>query len=230
MFALDTEGNVVHEFHGLPASRRANSPGRSDQHVEIQKARVALNLPMPEQRGQEEAVLKGLSDLPAGEGRLPSGVRLFIRQDDPGNTHFSRVPVVEIESLSADDWAPLAFSSQRREIDAAVLRKWLVWLYPAGIRESDERKRFQRFTGTLNFEPSGNDASTRQAVLRGPIRLAKETDAQSAFEGELRAVLTYGSDSPDVTSLRAVVEGTYLYRIERNSRQKLRVAVESRPE
>jgi hypothetical protein len=43
-------------------------------------------------------------------------------------------------------------------------------------------------------------------------------------------VLTYRRDAAEVQSVRGVVEGTYLYRTRGTSREKLRAAIESRPE
>ena len=60
--------------------------------------------------------------------------------------------------------------------------------------------------------------------------MAKGDDKESAFEGTLQAVLTYGLDTPAVKSFRAVVEGDYLYRLRETQRMPLVAAVESRPE
>ena len=225
MFVLDAKGQVVHEFHGLPGS----GPGRSDHRAEIQKARDKLTLPEAKP-DKAEGPPQGLPDLKGAAPGAPAGVRLFIRQDDPGNSIFSKLPVVEVVSMKPDDWKPLAFSPNNKEIAAEVLKSWLVWLYPAGIRAADEKKPFQKFGGTLKLEPTGSDGKFRYALLRGKLTLAKGSDTESAFEGELAAVLTYRLDSPDVQSVRGVVEGTYLYRTRGTNKEKLRVAIESRPE
>ena len=229
MFVLDPHGRVVHEFHGLPGGERSAGPGRSDHQAEIRKARAKLELP---QVGAQRVAgaLKGLPDLEARDSAVPAGVRLFIRQDEPGNTVFSTVPVVELVAMKPDEWQPLAFDRRESEIAADGLKSWLVWLYPAAIRAADEQKRFQKFDGTLKLSPAGSDGNFRYALLRGRIRLAKSDDTESAFEGELQAVLTYPSDTAGVHSLRGIVEGTYLYRTRGTSRELLRVAIESRPE
>jgi hypothetical protein len=82
----------------------------------------------------------------------------------------------------------------------------------------------------LRLEPAGADGAGRYALLRGKITLAKGGDKESAFEETLRAVLTYGLDAPAVKSVRAVVEGDYLYRLRETRRMPLVAAVESRPE
>jgi hypothetical protein len=229
MFVLDPQGRLVHEFHGLPGGRKAGTPGRSDHRAEIQKARAKLKLPEAKPH-KAEGPLKGLPDL----GPLPSGalagVRLFIRQDDPKNSIFSKLPVVEVVSMKPDNWKPLAFAPKGKEVEAEVLKRWLVWLYPAGIRAADEKKAFQKFSGTLKLEPAGSDDRFRYALLHGKVLLAKGGAADSAFEGELKFVLTYRPDAAEVQSVRGVVEGTYLYRTRGTSRLKLRVAIESRPE
>jgi hypothetical protein len=225
MFVLDARGRVVHAFHGLPG----NGPGRSDHRAEIKKARAKLHLPGAKP-DRNEGPPKGLPDLKALGSRAPGGVRLFIRQDDPKNSIFSKLPVVEVVSVKPDDWKPFAYAPKGKDIEAEVLKSWLVRLYPAGIRAADEKKPFQKFSGTLKLEPAGSDDRFRHALLRGKIVLAKGGDTESAFEGRLEAVLTYRPDAADVQSVRGVVEGTYLYRARRTSREKLRVAIESRPE
>ncbi|HJZ59019.1 MAG TPA: hypothetical protein VKE74_29010 [Gemmataceae bacterium] len=229
MFVLDPRGRVVHEFHGLPGRGRSAVPGRSDHQAEIQKARAKLKL--PEVKPQKvDGPLKGLPDLKAPDSEAPAGVRLFIRQDEPGNSVFSKLPVVEVVPMKVDDWKPLAFAPKGKEIEAEALKRWLVRLYPAGIRAADEQKRFQKFGGTLSLEPAGSDDRSRFALLRGKVRLEKGGDIESAFEGELEVVLTYRHDAAEVRAVHGVVEGTYLYRTRGTSREKLRVAIESRPE
>ena len=228
MFVLDSKGRVVHEFHGLPGGRVA-TPGRSDHQAEIQKARTLLKLPETKPH-KAEGPPKGLPDLKALGSAAPAGVRLFIRQDDPRNSVSSKLPVVEVVSMKPDDWQPLAFAPKGKDVEAEVLKSWLVWLYPAAIRAADEQKRFQKFSGTLKLEPVGSDGKHRHALLRGKVRLGKGSDTASAFEGELAAVLTYRPDAAGVLSVRGVVEGTYLYRSRGTSRVKLRATIESRPE
>jgi hypothetical protein len=228
MFVLDSSGKVVHEFHGLPAGRTPG-PGRSDHQAEIQKARTKLKLPEAKPE-KAEGPPKGLPDLKALDSGAPGGVRLFIRQDDPSNAILSKLPVVEVVPMKPDDWKPLAFTPKEKEIEAEVVKSWLLRIYPAGIRAADEKKPFQKFTGTLKLEPAGSDGKLRQALLRGKIAMAKGGDTESAFEGQLDVVLTYGPDAVEVKSVRGVVEGTYLYRTRATTREKLRVAIESAPE
>jgi hypothetical protein len=229
MFVLDPQGRVVHEFHGLPGARKGATAGRSDHQAEIKKARALLKLPQAKPH-RADGPPKGLPDLKAPGSGGPAGVRLFIRQDDPKNPIFSKLPVVEVVSMKPDDWKPLAFAPQGKEIKAEVLKNWLVWLYPAGIRAADEKKSFQKFSGTLKLEPAGSNDQFRHVLLRGKVLLAKGGDTESAFEGQLEVVLTYRLDEVKVQSVRGVVEGTYLYRTRGTSRVKLRAAIESRPE
>jgi hypothetical protein len=229
MFVLNPRGDVVHEFHGLPGSERSAGPGRSDHQAEIKKARAKLKLPEVKPAKADEPP-KGLPDFKALDSGAPAGVRLFIRQDDSSNSVFGKLPVVEVVPMKADNWKPLSFAPKGKEVDAEALKSWLVWLYPAGIRAADEQKRFEKFTGTLKLEPAGSDNKRRYALLHGKVRLEKGGDTESAFEGELEAVLTYRPDAAEVQSVRGVVEGTYLYRAWETSPQKLRAAIESRPE
>ena len=225
MFVLDTKGQVIHEFHGLPG----NGPGRSDHQAEIKKARALLKLPEAKP-GKAGGPPKGLPDLKALSPGAPAGVRLFIRQDDPKNSIFSKLPVVEIVSMKPDDWKRFTYAPKGREIEAEVLKSWLVWLYPAGIRAADEKKPFQKFSGILKLEPASSDDKFRYALLRGKVLLAKGGEAESAFEGQIEVVVSYRLDAAEVQSVRGVIEGTYLYRTRGTHREQLRVAIESRPE
>jgi hypothetical protein len=229
MFALDSQGKVVHEFHGLPGGGNSRAPGRSDHIAEIREARERLKLP-DDKHQITDGALKALPDLKQSGSVVPAGVRLFIRQDDRNNSVFSRLPVVEVVPMNRDDWKSLAFAPNGKDVEAEVLKRWLVWLYPAGIRAADEQKRFQKFTGKLKLEPAGSDGKFRHALLRGKVRLEKGSETESSFEGELELVLTYRPDAAEVQSVRGVVEGTYLYRTRGTNREKLRVAIESRPE
>ena len=130
----------------------------------------------------------------------------------------------------AADWKPLAFAPKSKEFEVEALKSWLVRLYPAGIRAADAKKPFQKFSGTLKLEPAGSDDKFRYALLRGNVMLTKGGDTESAFEGQLEVVLTYRLDAAQVQSVRGVVQGTYLYRTRGTSREKLRVAIESRPD
>ena len=228
MFVLDRQGRVVHEFHGLPGGRKGATSGRSDHQAEIQKARAKLKVREAKPH-KAEGSPKGLPDLKALGSGAPAGVRLFIRQDDPSNSVFSKLPVVEVVPMKPHDWKPLEFDATGKEVEAEALKAWLVCLYPAAIRAADEKKRFQKFSGTLTLEPAGSDDKCRYALLRGRVLLAKGGDVESAFEGRIEVVLTYRPDAAEVQSVRGVVEGTYLYRTRGTNREKLRVAIESRP-
>lgn len=115
-------------------------------------------------------------------------------------------------------------------MEAETLRTWLVQLYPLAIRTVDQDKPFQKIVGRLKLERAGADKCGRHALLTGEIRLNKGDDKESAFEGTLHVVLTYGPDAPEVRSVRGVVEGDYVYRIRGTQRLPLKVAIESRPE
>jgi hypothetical protein len=227
-FVLDCDGRFVHGFHGLPASRGPGD-GRSDYKKEIPTA--AARIKMPAEKSRDRKVV--LPDLKGTEGGVPAGARLFVRLNDPKDPFRSKLPVVEIVPMRAEDWKALALPEKAKGIEATALKNWLVHFYPAGIRTADQRKPFTQITGTLQLEPAGADKHSRYALLRGKVKLAKGDEKESAFEGNLQAVLTYGLQSPEVQSVRAVGEGDYLYRELRGrgtQRMPLVVAIESRPE
>jgi hypothetical protein len=224
VFMLDHQGRTVHSFHGLPGGARGGD-GRSDYAKEIPSGLAKLKLP-----ADKEERSSAVPDLKATGMGVPAGVRLFVRLNDEKDPIRSRMPVVEIVPMKAEDWKPLALPEKAKEVEAAALKSWLVQLYPAGIRTADQSKPFSKISGSLRLEPAGADKAGRYALLRGKFQLAKGDDKESAFEGTLQAVLTYGLDAPGVKSVRAVVEGDYLYRLRETQRMPLVAAIESRPE
>ena len=223
-FVLDAEGQVVHQFHGLPGS--GGVLARSDYKAELTKARTKLLLPkeLPAKKIED---LPGLPDLTTSSKKgagLPAGVRLFVRQVDA-------MPLVEVVPMNANQWQALALPAQAKEMDAEVLKDWLVWLYPAAVRPADgESKRFQKFNGKLTLEPAGADKDRRYALLHGTVRLTKGTDNGSTFEGTIQLVITYRLDAPEVKSVRGIVAGEFVYQTTRTLRLPLKAAIESRPE
>ena len=228
VFMLDHQGRTVHRFHGLPGGARGGG-GRSDYTKEIPNGLAKLKLPAgrPAAKGERAVALPDLKSTGTG---VPAGVRLFVRLNDQKDTIHSQVPVVEVVAMKAEEWKTLALPEKAKEIEAAVLKSWLVQLYPAGIRTADQSKPFTKISGSLKLEPAGADKAGRYAMLRGKIKLAKGDDNESAFEGILQAVLIYGLDAREVKSVRAVVEGDYLYRLRGTQRMPLVAVVETRPE
>jgi hypothetical protein len=233
LLVLDQGGRLVHGFHGLPASR-GPADGRSDYTKEIHTALAKLKLPAEKRKGREGAQRVVLPDLKAAEGGLPAGVRLFVRLNDGKDRFRSKLPVVEVVAMRAEDWKGLAWPGKAKQVKAAALKSWLVQLYPAGIRAADQKKPFTKITGSLKLEAAGADKPVRYALLRGQVKLSKGGENESAFEGTLQAVVTYGRGAPEVKSVRAVVEGVYVYRLpgtrQRTQRMPLVAALESRPQ
>jgi hypothetical protein len=228
VFMLDYQDRFVHGFHGLPGGARGGD-GRSDYTKEIPNGLAKLKLPADRPAAKEGRPL-AVPDLKATEAGVPAGVRLFVRLHDPRDSLRSQMSVVEVVPMKAQEWKALSFPEQAKTIEAEVLRPWLVQLYPAGIRTADQRKPFTKITGLLKLEPAGTDPKGRYALLRGKVRLAKGDDQESAFEGQVGAVLTYRSQEAVVQSLRGVAQGDYVYRMRGTDRMPLIATVESRPE
>jgi hypothetical protein len=228
VFMLDHQGRMVHGFHGLPGGARGGD-GRSDYAKEIPNGLAKLKLSTDKPAVQEKRPL-AVPDLKATGAGVPAGVRLFVRLKDEKDPFLSRMPVVEVMAMKTEERKAFALPEKAKEIEAAALKSWLVHLYPAGIRTADQSKPFNKISESLKLEPAGTDKAGRYAMLRGKIRLAKGADQESAFEGTLQAVLTYGLAAPEVKSVRGVVEGDYLYRLRGTQRMPLVAAIESRPE
>jgi hypothetical protein len=228
VFMLDYQSRTIHSFHGLPGGARGGD-GRSDYTKEILNGLAKLKLPADQPAAKEGRAL-AVPDLKAREAAVPAGVRIFVRLNDPRDSFRSQMSVVEIVPMKAQEWKALTFPEKAKPIEAEVLRHWLVQLYPAGIRTADQSKPFTKITGSLKLEPAGTDPKGRYALLRGKVRLAKGNDQESAFEGQVEAVLTYRSHEAVVQSLRGVVQGDYVYRMRGTDRMPLVATVESRPE
>ncbi len=234
VFVLDQWGRLVHDFRGLPG-RRGND--RSDYKVEITKAIERLNLPSTRAPRTTSGRPDAIPDLKASVPGVPAGVRLFLRSNDDRHPFRIGPPVVEVVPMTPEEWRILSLpeGNAGRRIDPETLRNWLVHLYPAAIRTVDQSKPFRKMTGLLKLEPAGSSGESRYGLLQGAILLTKgegpAADAESAFEGTLRAVLTYPRGGSDVQSLRGVIDGFYIYRVRGDSRPvPLRIAIESRPE
>jgi hypothetical protein len=228
VFMLDYQGRTVHGFHGLPGGARGGD-GRSDYTKEIPNGLAKLKLPADRPAAKEGRAL-AVPDLKATDASMPAGVRIFVRLNDSRVSFRSQMPVVEVVAMKAEEWKAFSFPEQAREMEPEALRRWLVQLYPAGIRTADQSKPFTKITGSLKLEPAGTDPKGRYALLRGNVRLAKGDDRESAFEGQVEAVLTYRSQEAVVQSLRGVVQGDYVYRMRGTDRMPLVATVESRPE
>ena len=219
LLMLDQDGHLVHSFHGLPSGRRAAGEGRSDYSKEIPKALTKLNLPLNPPRVEKPLVLP---DLKRVDGDVPGGLRMFIQSP-------SKMPVVELLPMKAEEWVDLEFSDKPKDLEAKTLKRCLEQIYPPAIRSVDANQPFTKFIGKLRLEPAGADKDTRYALLRGEVQMEKAAGGGSSFEGNLEAVLTYDVSSSKVKSVRAVIEGDYLYRQRDLQRMPMRAAIESRP-
>ncbi len=233
-YVLDQWGRLIHAFQGLPG-RGGND--RSDYKIEITRAIKKLNLPSTRTPQTASARPNAIPDLKASVPGFPAGVRLFLRLNNDRDPFRSGLPVVEVVPMTPDEWRNLFLpeGSAGRRIEAEALRKWLVHLYPAGIRTADQQIPFRKMTGELKLEPAGSSGESRYGLLQGAILLSKgeegpAADAKSSFQGTLRAVLTYPRGGADVQSLRGVIDGFYNYRIRGDIPMPLRVTIESRPE
>lgn len=209
-FILGPDGALRHSFNGFPGNA-GNPLGYSTQAYasyftgEIARGVAGLKLP------KVEPALK-LPD-------VKDGVRLFIRV--PGREGAYGYPVVETVE-NRDEWKTLAYPETPRRVEAFRLSRWLRLCFPPGVNE--QLHPFGVVKGTLTFQPAGK----QQAILRGPVKMAKTENDYDLFEGTFEAVLTYGP----TPTLRGAVDGVY-WRFEPRRQRwmdwKLTTAIESRP-
>lgn len=205
-FVLDADGRCVGGFAGFPdgaSNPTGYSPDERADYLAGEIRRLSRKLELK----PREAVLR-LPD-------VKEGVRLFIRLKDGPDSY--RTPVVEAVE-GGEEKAVLARPERALKIDAAKFARWLRLVYPPGVNE--QLKPYEKVEGTLTLAP----ADGGRAILSGSVRMDR------AFEGTLRAVLTYEGA---VIRLRGVVEGVYpRFDKPRNAWRdwKLTAAIESRPE
>ena len=219
---LNPEGKFVHGFRAYSTGRR-NPTYVTD---ELQKGLSLMKLPPPELKWAESYDELQLPDVRGDE--RPAGVRLFIR---PVGDKISKSLIVEAVPMTADQRTGLRYPKQTLEIDATLLRSWLVQLYPAAIREAEQQKSFKKVEGSLQLKPAGANPKVRYAILSGPLRMTSEA-GDSSVDATLQSVLTYDSESGDFRSLRGFVEGTFHYLVHGRpvGEGKIAAAIESRPE
>ena len=172
-----------------------------------------------------------LPDLESG-----TGVRILVRLRDPRMRAY-QAPVVEVVSLTDEDWLPLHYPDQERSVEAKSLKDWLSQIYPSGVMERTDPRtkkvyRIQSTEGKLSLKPAGTDARHRYAILKGEVVLTDEGPDAFSYRGKLEIVLTYEPSAPRVQSLRGVFEGTYPRPDRRHQQTRplpLEAAIESRP-
>jgi hypothetical protein len=222
MFVLDPRGQLVHGFNAVRSGTRGRE-GELGSKEEIAAALGKLKLSESVAAAVPEHPLV-LPDLPGADRGVPAGVRMFVRPEGQG-----RQLVVEVVPVAVEEWRVLSYPDAAREIDPESIRNWLVQMYPPAIRTVDQKKPFTRITGVLTLTPAGADEESRYALLRGVVHLAKGDETESAFEGTVQMVVTYGRDAADVQSVQGMLKGSYLYRVRGTQPILLTAAIESRP-
>ena len=244
---LDSDGNVVHSFDAfkLDAFNRSGG-GPATQTLaaytarEIEFATGQLDL-TTRRRTVRPVVLPDLAGAPA--------VRILCTLED-NRMRAYRAPTVEVVPITTDERQLLAWSDQKRTVDAAQLKNWLAQIYPPGMMErtnpeTKEAYRIESVTGTLTLTPAGRRGKHRLMILAGTITLTDEgpknfsedyfsedhfSDAHFSYGGQLELLLAYPEGSDSFSGLRGTFEGSYP-RVDRmHNRQRnlpLRAALES---
>lgn len=229
-FVLNPAGDVLRSFNAFhgptpvgPGSSRARL---ADQFTrEVKEAVRGLRIPAP--RAKRTVVLPDTN----------SGVRLFVLSRDRQGK-WDRDPIVEVEPMTAAHWKKFSYDVTDKKVDVGVISNWLSHVYPSAQRGVPPLLTIQSVTGSLRWQAAGADQNFRYAILRGNFRMSGEgqtdgerTGQQYTLTGTFEAVLTYGLDSPDVRSMRAVVDGSFPARDRGIEQQrKILAVVESRPQ
>jgi len=223
---LDPQGEIVH-YWGLTSID------------ELAKGVAKLKAPPPPV--EESQAKLTLPDLCASsDPGVPSGLRLFFRARGEAGWNANAMTIVQPVPMKADEWKALSYSDRPREIDAEFFRACVTEIFPGAIRAASSPRApgfASKLPGTLKLEPAGSDEKFRYALLHGPVQLFytrslgnKAEPSEPKFSGTLQAVVKYGLTTPEVHSLRGMIDGNYLYMPGPNGTFKMTAAVESRPE
>ena len=227
LFVLDSAGKVIRAFAPFPG----NDPSALDfdqkrmgQYLKGQIDQSTDGLKLP-----PVAVKKTLT-LPDLKGATqPVGVRMFVSFEDNHLHHF-RVPVVETVAFQETERQALRLPAESRTLPAATLRRWLEQYYPPAVM--DGMGGFEKISGTLQLQPAGADPQFRYALLRGNVHFVLDNESATAYQAKLEMVLRYDRTSPELQSVRGVMEGTFP-RQDRRGRTvetvRMTAAIESRP-
>jgi hypothetical protein len=157
---------------------------------------------------------------------VEAGARIFVRSHV--NEFRNESPLI-VEAVAAK-WDAITYPRAERTVEAKDLKAWLRQAYPPGFNE--HLYPWESVSGTLTLKPAGSKEGVRYAILRGRVRLSTEEGGGHAMDATVEAVVTYGADTEEVRSLRAVVEGDYPRRDAYRGSVTFRVeaTVESRPD
>ena len=223
-FLLDPQGEPVHTWVGYNKNDLAKGIAKlKAPPPPVQDAKITLTLP----------------DLcaPSADPRFPAGLRLFVRAKGASGSSGSGLTIVQPVPMTVQEWKALSFPEQRKQIDADHFRASLTEIFPAAIRAVSTPRApgsATKASGKLQFEPAGSDEKFRYALLRGPVNLFykptsgnRASETEPKFSGTFQAVVMYGLTTPEVHSLRAVIEGDYMYMPKNTFR--MTTTIESRP-
>ncbi|MFP6603074.1 MAG: hypothetical protein VB862_11145 [Pirellulaceae bacterium] len=229
-FVLNATGDVLHSFNAFQGSTPVGPGSLRDRLANYFNQQIqdsVRGLKIPARKVNQKVALPDTT----------SGVRLFVVSHDQQG-QLDRDPIVEVEPMSAAQWKKFSYDAIGEKIDAAVISNWLSHVYPSAQRGVPPLLKVQSVTGSLRWQSGGADKNSRYAILRGNFRMSGEGESeidrsrqQYMLTGTFEAVFTYGLDSPDVGSVRAVVQGTFPAMDRGTDQQREILAViESRPE
>ena len=220
---LDAEGNLVHWFdaarpagrqqQGQPVkrSRRGKKNQRDPQSLakytaaQLKLASGKLGLATSRRHKLRPVTLPQLNGTPA--------IRILCTLEDDRMRAYS-TPTVEVVPINTAERMLLAWSDQKRTVDAGELKSWFSQVYPPGIMErtnpqTKEAYRIKSVEGTLTLAPAGHSSGYRLMVLTGTIGLIDEGEDGFRYDGQLEILLAYPQDSPDFAAVKGVFEGIY---------------------
>jgi len=220
---LDAEGNLVHWFDAArPASwkeqgrfGKRSRRGKKNQRdpwslakytaAQLKLASSKLGLDSRHRYKLRPVTLPQLDGTPA--------IRILCTLEDDRMRAYS-TPTVEVVPINAVHRSLLAWSDQKRTVDAGELRSWFSQVYPPGIMErtnpqTKEVYRIKSVEGTLTLAPAGYSSGYRLMVLTGTIGLTDEGEDNFRYDGRLEILLAYPEESPNFSAVKGVFEGIY---------------------
>jgi len=202
-FTLDRHGKFVDWFPPFPGKNPGSlgfNPRRQAEYIVEQVEEVKKRLRIRAQgKPRTELTLPVLK-----KGK--KGVRVLLSLDCPRMSSY-KAPVVEVVESSGRERKALSYPATARTVSASALGRWLEQIYPPAIMIRSGQVK--SVSGTLRLVAAGSKDRKRYATLQGDVRMTMDDGQDTAFNGTLEAVITYGATGTALASFRGVYVGIY---------------------
>ncbi len=207
LVVLDPKGKAVHVFNEWGAYERDFKVAWERLGMSPGQFPAKTSLTFPGVRDTDSSTGPGAGPAGADYSFLAKDARRAFRlflQTGPAKV------VVEARPVSLAQAEALAWSSEPRQIEAALFKSLLDTINPGGVaRAMDVVIPWKEIRGSLKWEPAGADGRYRFAVIRGPVEMTKKEGTFRA-DGTIQAVACYLADRPELHAIRGAINVSYV--------------------